>query len=420
MSTNYSKLVFTAGLALFVVRWEPAPFDICILLLALALATRLPSRKVRSWVAEMPLAAFYLYGYVFFSILSLLFSTHVRSACLYLGITVYLVFAYLVLVSTLNNDRVARQALSHGYILATLISAVLGVLAIRLNHIYDFDILLYGGARAQGLFKDPNVYGPFLVPSILAMVSRIFVIDNPAFSCGCLILLVFALIFSFSRGAWLNLAVGMFVWLLVDFRTVLARPRRAVGLLLLLMLTLCIYVSYSDVSYLIQRLGFQAYDADRFGTQALGIRLATRNILGIGPGEFEASIRYASHNTYIRLLAENGWFAFIFFIAFVSTVTLRLANGVSLWNRSAKLGRLDVNHGMSPPVILASMFGLLINSFFVDTLHWRHFWVILALGSLDYKEAKKYEGLASSIHYSIQPERWLESKSRRKKGQLRK
>ena len=187
MSTNYSKLVFTAGLALFVVRWEPAPFDICILLLALALATRLPSRKVRSWVAEMPLAAFYLYGYVFFSILSLLFSTHVRSACLYLGITVYLVFAYLVLVSTLNNDRVARQALSHGYILATLISAVLGVLAIRLNHIYDFDILLYGGARAQGLFKDPNVYGPFLVPSILAMVSRIFVIDNPAFSCGCLI-----------------------------------------------------------------------------------------------------------------------------------------------------------------------------------------------------------------------------------------
>ncbi len=30
-------------------------------------------------------------------------------------------------------------------------------------------------------------------------------------------------------------------------------------------------------------------------------------------------------------------------------------------------------------VIFASLIGLAFNSFFVDTLHWRHFWLLLAL-----------------------------------------
>jgi hypothetical protein len=32
-------------------------------------------------------------------------------------------------------------------------------------------------------------------------------------------------------------------------------------------------------------------------------------------------------------------------------------------------------------VVLASLLGVLANSFFIDTLHWRHLWYLLALGA---------------------------------------
>ncbi len=75
------------------------------------------------------------------------------------------------------------------------------------------------GPRAQGLFKDPNVFGPFLVPAALILMEetvapRLLRFRLATKLCCCRVLTV-GVVFSFSRAAWLNLAVGMLVLLVV-------------------------------------------------------------------------------------------------------------------------------------------------------------------------------------------------------------
>jgi hypothetical protein len=45
--------------------------------------------------------------------------------------------------------------------------------------------------------------------------------------------------------------------------------------------------------------------------------------------------------------------------------------------RNAALGR--DSYGIGSAALLAAWVGLLINSFVVDTLHWRHLWFVAAL-----------------------------------------
>ena len=51
---------------------------------------------------------------------------------------------------------------------------------------------------------------------------------------------------------------------------------------------------------------FQSYDTERFGAQALGLRLAEENPIGIGPGQFELVAPLSAHSTYVRALGRGG------------------------------------------------------------------------------------------------------------------
>ena len=57
--------------------------------------------------------------------------------------------------------------------------------------------------RATGLFKDPNVFGPFLVPALLYALSRLFAgsIRRMPLMLAALPSLGLAILLSFSRGA---------------------------------------------------------------------------------------------------------------------------------------------------------------------------------------------------------------------------
>jgi len=43
------------------------------------------------------------------------------------------------------------------------------------------------------------------------------------------------------------------------------------------------------------------------------------------------------------------------------------------------LAEVDKPYGLSAKVLLACLAGLALNSLVIDTLHWRHLWLILAL-----------------------------------------
>ena len=77
-----------------------------------------------------------------------------------------------------------------------------------------------------------------------------------------------------------------------------------------------------------------------------------------------------SHNLYVRSLSEQGFLGLFTILALVLTTLILAA-------RNALLGR--DSHGIGSAALLGAWVGLAFESFVIDTLHWRHLWLVAAL-----------------------------------------
>jgi hypothetical protein len=358
------------GLALSgVVLVEPAPTDVVlgVALLVAALSGRYRARAPGAVAGG--LGALLALG-----LLSAVEVVDVDRAVVFFAITAYLVVLALWLsgyVSSLARARLVAAC----YLVAAVVSASLGALALVLA-IPGRDLLVAGG-RVHGLFQDPNVFGPFLVPIALVLVEdllspRLFRLGR-AVKTGLALVLVLGVVLSFSRGAWVNLAVGLGVLLLV------LALRRGGGRTALraLLLTLVLAVGIAAVlaatgsqEFLLERARFQSYDASRFAAHVVGIESAERYPFGVGPGQFESYAPISAHSTYIRVVGEQGMGGLAALAAvFFTTLVLAVANALA--------GR--ETYGIGSAALLGAWCGILVNSAVVDTLHWRHLWIVAAL-----------------------------------------
>jgi O-antigen ligase len=233
------------------------------------------------------------------------------------------------------------------------------------------------GGRAQALFQDPNVFGPFLIPALLIVLEEIL---RPRVLRGRLLtkaamlaLLALGVLFSFSRGAWLNLAVALLVLSVV----LILRPGGARHGLRLLAVTLtaaavtgAIVVGTGSTGFLNERARAQAYDTERFSGQRAALQPAQTYPFGAGPGQFESVAGISAHSSYARALGEQGFPGLVIVLGLFA-LTLRYAV------RNAAAGRSTF--GIGSAALLAAWCGQLASSAFVDTMHWRHLWLVAAL-----------------------------------------
>jgi O-antigen ligase len=208
---------------------------------------------------------------------------------------------------------------------------------------------------------------------LLEEALRPRILGLPRAVCALLLAeLALGIVFAFSRAGWLNFAVAIVIVLTVH---VARGGGRSVVALLAIVLTVgatglaAIAVSGSD-AMLRERARPQRYDTQRFGAQSAGIELAAEHPLGVGPGQFEALQPVSTHSIYVRVLAEQGWPGLL-------TLAGVLAGTLALAVRNVLAGR-DA-YGVGSAALLAAWCGLLANGAFVDTLHWRHLWVVAAL-----------------------------------------
>jgi O-antigen ligase len=367
---RYDAAIALGILLLAVVRIEPAPSDLVFaVVIALAFVT------ARFHLERVPLSVTLLVsGFLALNLLAATGATDGARAVTYFGITLYLGIFGLWLAAYVCSVRRARLIL-----LAYLFGAVLSAAAACLALIAPFPgaEAFVDGPRAQGLFKDPNVFGPFLVPAVLILMEETVAPRLLQFRLTTKLLLLSVLtvgiVFSFSRAAWLNLAVGVLVLLAV---MALRRGggRRAMSLLVVALVAgaalFGVVAATSSMSFLTERAALQAYDTQRFGAQASGLEVAAEHPLGIGPGQFERISELSAHSTYVRALAEEGVLG-----ALVVIGLLLLTLGFAA--RNVALG-VDT-YGIGSAGLLAAWCGLLANSSFVDTLHWRHLWFVAAL-----------------------------------------
>ena len=359
------------GVALLgVVVVDPAPADLVfVVVIAVAAAS---GRFALDRVPKTVIVAI-----VVFAALNLVSSVEVvdpARAAGFFSITLYLAVFAVWLTGYVASSRQAR-VVARGYVFAAVTSALLGSLALLVA--YPGGSVLLEDGRVRAFFQDPNVFGPFLVPAVLILIEELLaprmLRASRLTKAICLVALTLGVLFSFSRGAWLNLALGVVVMFLVlALRRGGARRAIAflgVGLCVAALVGGAVAVSGSS-GFLAERARPQSYDAERFGAQAVGIDAAQQYPLGAGPGQFEQIAPISAHSTYVRVLAEQG-FAGLFTLALLLLFTL----GAAL--RTALVGR--DTYGIGSATLLGAWCGILANSFFVDTLHWRHLWLVAAL-----------------------------------------
>ena len=205
---RYDAAVALGVFLLAAVRIEPAPADLILcVVIAVALVTG------RFYIRRVPLIVVVLLG--IFLALNMLASVELIDlgrGVTFFAITLYLVVFAFWLTGYVRSTRTARVVL-RAYIAAAVFSAAIAVLALYVafpGHQY-----LVFGPRAMGLFKDPNVLGPFLVPAALMLLEetvapRLLRARLPT-KLVLLSILTVGILFAFSRAAWLNFVLGVFV-----------------------------------------------------------------------------------------------------------------------------------------------------------------------------------------------------------------
>jgi O-antigen ligase len=369
---RYDAAVAFGLLLLGIVRFEPAPVDgVMAVVMAVAVVTG------RFDLRSAPLWANGLVGvFLAFNLLSCIEAVKPGRAAAFMSITVYLCLLGLWTSGYVRTVPRARLVFVI-WLGVALVSAVAATLALYVAFPGSTLLANSFGDRAQGLFKDPNVYGPFLVPVAILVLHEL--LEPRLLRIGrtlklvALGILVLGVTVSYSRAAWLNLAVA-FVVMLAVLPLRRGGTRRAGALVLTLVA--CLGAAAATVSltgsssFFEERAHLQSYDSQRFGAQRSGIEISETHPIGVGPGQFETVSPISAHSTYIRAGAEEG-------VLGLAALLGLLIGTLIVACRNVILGRGTA--GLSSTALLAAWVGLLANSVFVDTLHWRHLWILAGL-----------------------------------------
>ncbi len=379
-SRIFRAAVYLAMALSSIVIIEPAPVDLVIVALLIfgTLAGLLEFGAVAP-VALVPLA-----GFVATNIASMYDPLDFVHATFYVGVTIYLALSWVFFVSFLARyGKDGLQVVLKGWTIAALFCVALGLLSYF--HVIGYEDYLLRFGRPKGVFKDPNVFGPYLVTLALFVLAGLMFRRRTLLSTIAtpiiLATLTFGVLVSYSRAAWVNFVISLALYFLMVtlFRSTgspLPFPLwKAVAVVFLAICGIALGLQIPAVqSMMAQRVtsnGLQDYDRDRFRTHHLAMQAALDRPLGIGPGQAEEMFQYATHSSYMRALSENGFTGLVCYSTFV-LVCLGMGLRKILRTRNPYWKKVYL-------ISVACIAGHIVNSAVVDTIHWRHYWFILAL-----------------------------------------
>ncbi|WP_127753643.1 O-antigen ligase family protein [Devosia sp. 1566] len=366
--------VFSGGVVLF----EPSPYEFSfVLVLAMALAA-----GMSLFSSTIPLllltTAFIPFGLI--AAFQVRY-TPLTEAFTFVAVTIFL-FITSYFVANFVGEAPERRVrlIVRAYMAIAVLSAVLGVLA-YLGLMPGADaFVLYG--RAKGLFKDPNVYGPFLIlPAMYVLRDVFFLRGGKLLIPAILFMLVMIGVFmSFSRAAWGHFALSsLLVFGLCFFLEAYARDKVRMLLLALaglfvIMIAFAGLLSIPAVGSLFEERASVTQDYDtgdtgRFGRQGYAFDLALSHPLGLGPTEFHnLRIIEQPHNTYVTVIQAYGWGGGACYYLLVLATLWRGFRGLA--DRSRRKLLIPA---------LAVFIPLALQSGVIDTDHWRHYFLVVGL-----------------------------------------
>jgi hypothetical protein len=354
---------------------EPSPYEMFFILALLAFGMRGLSFD-RSLI---PL----ILGLVPYSVGGVLALTpfiQERESATFVAISVYMsatavFFAALIANSPLERMRTIRS----GYVAAGCVASLFAIVGY-------FDIgglgehfTLYG--RASGTFKDPNVLGSFLVPPLVWLTQDIMLRRGGglARSVAPLLVMLTALLLTFSRGSWGVWAASTTLMVGLTFLTTRSPALRrrivvlsVVGLIgVLILLTIALSIPAVRDVYDIRASLSQDYDLGqlgRFGAQWRSLPMLLDLPFGFGPLQFRNHFYGEDpHDVYINAFASYGWIGGLFFAAFTTAMVYL---GWRLVFQRTPFQTQAI-------AVWSCLFIQILQGFQIDTDHWRHLFLLM-------------------------------------------
>jgi hypothetical protein len=367
-------LVWLTGASSAIVFVEPSPYEV----VTLGAAILFFATGMRMRLMFMPLALLlialnigYSFGAIPFLDRSEIFS--------WIATSWYMAATVIFFAMVLSDDTEARlDMLRRGLIVGTMIASLAAI-----GGYFDLvpgghDLLtLY--ERARGTFKDPNVFGAFLIlPALFVLQNVVTARFGKAFRNAVAFgIISLAILLAFSRAAWGGLILTSAFMLALMVLTSQSRGERSRIVIMALFavvgaaLLLAMLLSFDSVAEMFrQRASFdQSYDEGRFGRfgrHILGADMALDLPFGIGPLQFHNYFPEDTHNSYLNAFMSGGWISGICYPALVLLTVILGFRHLFVrvpWQRAYI-------------AIFSAFLGTVGENFIIDTDHWRHFWMM--------------------------------------------
>jgi hypothetical protein len=352
---------------------EPSPYD--VLLLGLMGLWFLGGFSLHRFV--IPFAAL-LILYTLGGFLALLPYLNEPDPTTFMEQSVYLTLAAIFFALFFAQNTLPRiEICLKAFAVSTVVAATCGVAGYFNIAGTEGLFTLYG--RASGTFKDPNVFGPYLILGALYYIQILILgrTRHVVATLAALLVVVAGIFLSFSRGAWGAFAVASLLTVVLAFlSTPHHRIRRRIIVMAVLaaaaaVLALMVLLSIDSVRELfLQRFALtQDYDTGatgRFGNQLRAIPMLMERLNGFGPVRFRLIFDLDSHNSYLGSFSSYGWLGggcFFLLVGLTSFIGFRLVLARSPFQRVAQ-------------VVWPALFVILAQGIQIDIDHWRHLYLM--------------------------------------------
>jgi hypothetical protein len=353
---------------------EPSPHDVMMFVLLVACATaRVPFDRRLTPLLILIIA--WLVG----GAMSVIQVVDDQKTVQYFGTSVYLGSAAILFACLFSGgDAVRLQILRRAYLVAAMLATVAGY--IGFFHLLPGADIFLDGDRVSATFKDPNVYGPFLIFPLLMLMIGLLTRGIRLLDLTILLFLLGGLLLSFSRGAWVHFAVSAaacFMILIVVTPEPRMRSRMVllgVAAIVVMAVLVVAFLSIDSVHDLfVERAKvIQPYDVGpggRFTEQRLALSVILDHANGLGPFAFANTYGLQQHNVYMQGFLVYGWLggaSYLTLVAATLTIGLRAVLVRSPWQYYLIAA-------------YAVFVGELVEGAIVDTDHWRHFFLMVGL-----------------------------------------
>jgi hypothetical protein len=366
-------VLFLAILASPLVFFEPAPYEgiMALLLLAAVVAGARFDRRI------LPLVILLIIWNAGLLLAVMPISADAK-AFTYTLVSLYLALNAITFACIVTSHCEERLAVIRAaYVLAAFVASAIGIAGYF--QIAAPDLLLYAG-RVRSTFKDPNVFGPYLVLPLLFLIQSLIMRGARLLSLVALAVILVALFLSFSRGAWGNfvLSAAVMIGLMfitaptARFRARIAALSIAAGAAVTVLVGLLLSLRAVTALFEERAALVQSYDigsGGRFTTQFLAWGEIFNHPNGLGPLQYARVYGLDPHNDYLNAFYANGWLGGV---AYPTLVVITLWVGFR-----AALVRTPWQPYLI--AILAAYLGTVVEGFIVGTEHWRHYYLLLGL-----------------------------------------